>query len=308
MAGLLVALAASCAGGDGGVSRETPRGIGPRAIDVDRDMAMVLDSIATDGDDIFVRVRVVNLNGSDWLDVGADDTFYAPLLVLRDDLGSTYPARAVEPAGVYDRSIGRFELRLDGPLDSNATELSAELATQRGPLATGTFDAPSGDAVRWWTEAPPVSFSDLSATDPDGRTLAVVGLVDRGTHIEVSVRASDQLSTLSTADLGATLTLADGTELTALPHDPAALPPSRTVVGVLSFPGALPTGATTVTLHFAGLEIEIPVPDLSSLSSTAPGPALADTPRLPDLIDAKIFNDPLPTSTLTPDEDAPGGG
>ncbi len=280
---------------DGGV--ETRHEIGPRAVDLDRHMMLVVDSIAVSVDSIFVRVRVVNLHGEEWLDVGADDTFYGPLLALRDDLGNTYPARAEEPAGVYEHSIGRFELRLDGPLDPRASELTVELATQRGTLATQPFAPPIGNAVRWWMEAPAVSFSNLSVSDGDDRTVHVLSVVDRGTHVEVSIDASDTApEPWSIDDLDATLTLADGTELSALPHDAPVAGRTDRVAGVLRFPGAV-TGGTPAVLTVGGVAVEIPA--IETPPSTVSEAPLADLPRLPDLIDAKIFNDPLPASVIT---------
>ncbi|NND74319.1 MAG: hypothetical protein HKN44_04875 [Ilumatobacter sp.] len=279
---------------------ETRHQIGPRAIDVDRAMMLVVDSIDTSGDDIFIRVSVVTL-GDEAVDVGVDDAIYGPLLELRDDLGNRYPARAVEPAGVYGHSVGRFDLRLEGPFDPAGTELTVELATQRGLLTTAPVEALAGDAVQWWSESPPVSFAEPVVGSLDDRTVEVLEVVDRGTHLDVSFRASAPSSGFAPGDVRATLTLSDGTELTAIPPDvdAAAAAQPRAMSGVLRFPGTLPIESEAVLLSIAGIDIQIPaVPH----GSTAAEPPVAGLPQLPGLIHAKIFNDPLPPSSVTFDD------
>lgn len=168
---LLAAVASACTGGDGttsgdadpdasaapavtetidGVVVETRSRLGPLAIDDEREMTLAVDSMHLVDDDILVRVRVTN-DGDQALAIGADDTLYGPLVVLHDDLSNTYPARAVEPAGVYAHSTGLLELRVDGPLDPGAAEFTVELSTDRGPLETEPTEVPTGDAVRWWS-------------------------------------------------------------------------------------------------------------------------------------------------------------
>lgn len=148
-----------------GVNVESRRHIGPRAIDVEREMTLAIDSMHLVDDDILVSLRVAN-NGDQDLAIGARNTFYGPLVVLHDDVTNTYPARAVEPAGVYPHSTGLLELRVDGPLDPNATEFTVELSTDRGALETEPADVPIGDAVRWWIDERSTSDADAFAELP----------------------------------------------------------------------------------------------------------------------------------------------
>ncbi|WP_040493815.1 hypothetical protein [Ilumatobacter nonamiensis] len=147
-----------------GADVERRSSIGPHAADSERAMALAVDSIQVDGDDILLSLRVINDDDHD-LAVGAEDTFYAPLVVLHDDLDNAYPARAVEPAGVYAHSVGHLDLRLEGPLDPDATEFTTELTTDRGTIETGPAELPTGDAVRWWVDENPTrgqpEFADL---------------------------------------------------------------------------------------------------------------------------------------------------
>lgn len=271
--------------------------IGPRVFDVERSMMLLVDSIEVSEDSIHISARVVNL-GEEGFDVGAEDTRYAPLVVLRDDLGNTYPALANEPAGVRAASVSHFELRLEGPLDPDATELTVELTTNKGLLTTEPFPTLQGGAIRWWSEAPPVPLSDVIAGDQGAPALEVLELVDRGTHLDVSFQASGAAAEVSgTGEVRATLT-GEETELESLtvtgeePHE------SGSIDGVLTFPGALPIGSDTVTLNVNDITLEIPT---TQPSSGAAEPPFADLARLPDLINAKINNRLLPPSIVTPD-------
>jgi hypothetical protein len=294
---LIATIVAACAGSDPATSEsvETRTQIGPRAIDIDRKMMMVVDSIDASNEDIRVRIRVANLSDQP-LDVGVDDTIYGPLLTIRDDLENAYPAIAVEPAGIYSHSIGRFDLRLVGPFDPDAADFTVELATQRGTLITNQVPALDGDSVQWWSETPAVLFPDLSISGQDGRTVRVLDVADRGTHLEVSIEANDTSTEFSgPADERATLTLADGTELESLPPDSSGTHQADTMTGVLRFPGALPTQLEPLVLNIAGLNVKIPPTQWPSASAE---PSLAGLAQLPDLVHAKIFNDPLPISTF----------
>lgn len=121
---------------------------GPHVDAPDRAMAMTVDAVEFDGDDILIRLRVENSDDG-YLDMGVQDTIYGPLLVMRDDQNNVYEARAVEPAGIPGRRIADLSFRLDGPLDRNAESFTLELATQRGPLITPSAELPTGDGVRW---------------------------------------------------------------------------------------------------------------------------------------------------------------
>lgn len=217
----------------GDVVVETRNEIGPRALDIEAAMMMVVDSIDVSDDDIFVRLRVVN--GSDeFFNVGVEDTLYGPLVEMHDDRGHTYPARAVEPAGVESHSVSTMRFRLEGPLDPGAEEFTVELATNEGRLATEPIAVPDGDAVRWLSESPAVTFSDLVVSDRDDRTVQVLDVVDRGTHLDVSIRASDASAGFSIPDdASATLTLADGTELPPLQLDRMETEQTNEFTGVI---------------------------------------------------------------------------
>ncbi|MGA9275789.1 hypothetical protein [Ilumatobacter sp.] len=275
--------------------------IGPRAFGGD-DAMMVLDSIDVSGDDIFVRLRVVN--GSDrFLNVGVQDTWYGPLLEMRDSLGNTYPARAVEPDGVEAYSVGDLRLRLAGPLDPEAEEFALELATDRGTLVTDAIPVPTGDGVRWWVESPPMDFADPAVGGRGGRTVEVLDVVDRGSHLDVSFRAVDDSTEFDLPhDAIATLTLADGTEIPSIPFEHVATENSGMFSGVLRFLGTT-TGSDALSLNVAGVDVEIP-PDcgdedcrpLSSASATEP--PLAVGAVLPELLHQIRTTEPLPPSSV----------
>jgi hypothetical protein len=128
-------------------------GTGPRVDAPDRAMAMTIDAVETHGDDILVRIRVENADDG-YLDMGADDTIYGPLLVMHDDRGNRYDSYAVEPAGVPGRRVADLSFRLVGPLDRAAESFTLELATQRGPLASPSTALPEGHGVRWQVDEP----------------------------------------------------------------------------------------------------------------------------------------------------------
>ena len=288
--------------GSDDVDTENRQEIGPRVLDADGTVMMVVDSLDVSGDDILVGLRVVN--GSDgFLNVSVDYTRYGPLLVVRDDRGNTDSSLAIEPAGIESHQIGRLGFRLHGPFDPDATEFTVELATNRGLLTTEPIPAPASDVVRWWRESPPMTFSDLAGTDHD-RTIQVEQVVDRGTHVDVSVRATDGSAGFSIPDdTHATLTMSDGAELESLPPDPLAPDQAAQQVdaftGILRFVGTLPTGAEAITLHLAGVDVDIPL--AAQPPSTTDDPPLADLPGLRDLLDRKLTTEPLPTSTITID-------
>lgn len=312
---LLAALLSACAGSEateaspsavvesGEVVVESRSEIGPRALDIDAAMMLVVDALDVSGDDIFVRVRVVN--GSDqFLNVEDEDDLYGPLLVIRDDRNNAYLARAVEPAGVDSYTVGSMRFRVDGPFDPVAEEFTVEVATSRGRLATEPIAAPDGDAVRWLTESPTVLFSDLVVRDQDNRTVHVTGIVDRGTHIDVSVEASDPSAGFSIPDdVSATLTLADGTELESLVVlDPPSILQSNEFGGVLRFLGAVPAGPGALTLTMAGIDIEIPLNRAAAADRAQAEtiePPFADPPRLPDLLHFDVTPELLSTTTIT---------
>jgi hypothetical protein len=123
-------------------------GSGPRVDAPDRAMAMTVDAIGLQGDDILVRVRVENADDG-YLDMGVEDTIYGSLIVMHDDLGNRYDGYAVEPAGVPGRRVGDLSFRLAGPLDRGAESFTMELHTQRGSLTTPPGALPDGDGVRW---------------------------------------------------------------------------------------------------------------------------------------------------------------
>ena len=312
---LIAAVLSACAGSEateaspsavvesGEVVVESRSEIGPRALDIDAAMMLVVDALDVSGDDIFVRVRVVN--GSDrFLNVEDDDDLYGPLLVIRDDRDNAYLARAVEPAGVDRYTVGSMRFRVDGPFDPVAEEFTVEVATSRGLLATEPIAAPDGDVVRWLTESPTALFSDLIVTDQDNRTVRVTGIVDRGTHIDVSVEVRDPSAVFSLPDdVSATLTLADGTELESLVVlDPPAILQSNEFSGVLRFLGAVPAGSGALTLTMAGIDIEIPLDRAAAAYPTQAGtiePPFADPPRLPDLLHFDVNPELLSTTTIT---------
>lgn len=284
------------------VVAETRSEIGPRALDVDAAMMLVVDALDLSGDDIFVRVRVVN--GSDqFLNVEDENDLYGPLLVIRDDRDNTYPARAVEPAGVGSYTVGRMRFRVDGPFDPRADEFTVEVATSRGRLTTDPIAVPEGGVVRWWTESPPMHFSDRAVGGQDARTVHVTDIVDRGSHIDVRVEASDPSAGFSIPDdVSATLTLADGSEFASLVLDPSAVLQTDEFGGVLRFLGTVPDGSDALMLSIAGMDVEIQLERASAgapAQSTAIEPPFADPPRLPDLLHFDVHPEPLPTTTIT---------
>lgn len=282
------------------VVEEFRREIGPRALDVDASMMMVLDSIDMSGDDLFVRLRVVNASDR-FLNVEAEETRYGPLLELHADDGATYLARAVEPIGVDVFSIGQLRLRLDGPFDRDAEEFTIEINTSRGRLMTEPIPTPTGDIVRWWTEAAPVAFDDPPAATRDDRIVEVFAVVDRGTHVDVAIRAVDEGGGFDVpADATATLHLPDGTELRSLPIADTTGGSGEQFDAVLRFVGRVPAGSGSVALRVAGVEVEIPLScDRAVCADAAIEPPHAAPSRLPDLLHQYLTTDPLPASTLT---------
>ena len=276
--------------------------IGPRALDIDAAMMLVVDALDVSGDDIFVRVRVVNASDQ-FLNVEDEDNLYGPLLVIRDDRDNTYPARAVEPAGVASYTVGDMRFRVDGPFDPDAEDITVEVATSRGILATEPIAAPDGGVVRWLTESPAVRSFDSAVGDQDDRTVRVTGIVDRGTHLDVSVEASDPSAGFSIPDdVSATLTSADGTELESLVPDPSAILQTNEFGGVLRFLGMLPAGSAALTLTVAGVDIEIRLDKAAAAVPALSGtvePPFADPSRLPDLLHFDVHPEPLPTTTIT---------
>ena len=126
---------------------------GPHVDAPERAMAMTIDAIDLDGDDVLVRMRVEN--GDDgYLDLGVQDTMYGPLLVMTDDRRNRYESYAEEPAGIPGRRLADLSFRLAGPLDSDADSFSLELATQRGPLSSPSAALPAGRGVRWRVDDP----------------------------------------------------------------------------------------------------------------------------------------------------------
>jgi hypothetical protein len=281
---------------------DTPDEIGPRALDADEGVMMVVDAVDVSGDDLFVRVRVVNASDQ-FLNVEPSDALYGPLLVMSDNRDNIYPSRAVEPAGVDSYSVGEMRFRFDGPLDPEAEQIAFEIGTSRGRLATEPTAVPDGGVARWWIVSPAFVFSELVVSDGDNRTVQVVDIADRGTHLDLTVQASDPSDGFALpADVNAELTLDDGTTLNSLPFSPPAAPRSNEFSAVLRFLGTLPTEPGSLILHVAGVDIEI------TLDCVDPGcpeqppalePTAASSPRLPDLLDLIVKPEPLPTSTIT---------
>jgi hypothetical protein len=125
---------------------------GPHVEAPGRAMAMTVDAVEVDGDDILVRVRVEN-HDDGYLDLGVQDTIYGPLAVMHDDLRNRYEGEAVEPAGIPGRRLAELSFRLAGPLDGDAESFTLELATQRGPLTSPSGPLPDGRGVRWRVDA-----------------------------------------------------------------------------------------------------------------------------------------------------------
>ncbi len=286
----------------GDVVVETRSEIGPRALDIEAAMMMVVDSIDVSGDDILVRLRVVN--GSDQIfNVGVAHTWYGPLLEIRDNHDNTYRALAVEPAGVDSHSVSHMRFRLEGPFDPDAEEFTVELATNGGRLTTDLIAAPDGDVVRWWSTSPAVTFTDVVVSDQDNRSVQVLDVADRGTHLDVSIRASDASSAGFSIpdDVSATLTLADGTKLKPLQFERMETRQASQFTGVLRFLGTLPTGSRALSLNMAGIDVEIPLDcrDAACPARSPIEPRFAELPALPDLLHFMVKTEPLPTSTIT---------
>lgn len=69
---------------------ELRRSVGPRAVDADEAISMIVDSIDVSGGDIFLAIRVVD--GTDeLLDLGIEEALFGSPQSIRDDLGNTYP-------------------------------------------------------------------------------------------------------------------------------------------------------------------------------------------------------------------------
>jgi hypothetical protein len=285
-----------------GADTDIPREIGPRALDVDAAVMMVVDAIDVSGDDLFVRVRVVNASDQ-FLNVEANDALYGPLLVMSDNRDNVYPARAVEPAGVDVYSVGQMRFRFDGPMDSDAEEITFEISTSRGRFRTEPTAVPDGGIARWWIESPTIAFSDLVVSDGDNRIVQVVEIADRGTHIDLTVQASDASDGFALpGDVKAELTLDDGTTLESLPFSSSAARQSNEFTAVLRFLGTLPSEPGALTLHMAGVDLEIPLNCANAACLEQPPaiePAAAASPRLPDLLDLIVKPEPLPTSTIS---------
>ncbi len=313
---LIAAFLTACAGNDpattepvedsstaepGDVVVETRSEIGPRALDIEAAMMMVVDSIDVSRDDILVRLRVVN--GSDQIfNVGVAHTWYGPLLEIRDNRDNTYRSLAVEPAGVDSHSVSHMRFRLEGPFDPDAEEFTVELATNGGRLTTDPIAAPDGDVVRWWSASPAVTFSDVVVSDQDNRSVQVPDVADRGTHFDVSIRANDASAGFSIPDdVSATLTLADGTKLTPLQFEQTVTRQAGQLTGVLRFLGTLPTGSGALSLNMAGIDVEIPLDcrDAACPAQSPIEPRFAELPVLPDLLHFMVKTEPLPTSTIT---------
>lgn len=267
--------------------------IGPRAIDLDHEMMMVVDAVETSADDIFVRLRVAN-SSDRYLDLGVRGNRYGPLLVMRDDLDNTYDGLAVEPAGIPGSSIGHVRFRLRGPVDPDAATLTFELATQRGTLESPPVGAPADDGVYWSTESAPTQL----AVEIGDLGVEVVDIVDRGTHLDVSVRTSDQSADQALWEaLLATLTAGDVTPLQSLPHRRTP-EPAASEISVLRF-AIPPTGTDDFTLSIAGTEIDNPT---APAATDADVPA-ASSPRLPEMIHQWLTDEPFPASSITTHDD-----
>jgi len=148
-----------------GIEVENRDGVGPRAIDAERPLTLAVDSLQFTDAEILVSVRVIN-DGDAEVALGAGDPVYGPLLWLHAVRVDDYPTRAVEPAGVYEHSVGYLDLRLDGAIDPEATTFTVALATDHGPLKTGPEAIPRSDAVRWRPEAPTTTGSPAFADLP----------------------------------------------------------------------------------------------------------------------------------------------
>lgn len=138
---------------------------GPHVDAPERAMAMTVDAVETAGDDILIRLRVEN-SDDDYLDLGARDTIYGPLLVMRDDRDNLYESFAVEPAGIPGRRIADLSFRLAGPLDRDATSFTLELDTQRGPLTSPTAPLSAHSGIRWRIDEPTAALPTSSDTGP----------------------------------------------------------------------------------------------------------------------------------------------
>lgn len=288
-------------GGPGGPEPDVRHDGSPRAFDPAARTMLVLDALELSGDDVFVRLRIANGSGES-LDLGVRDTFYGPLGVMSDDLGNSYPARAVEPAGIAAWSVADLRLRLRGPLDPGATELTFLVETRRGPLTVGPVPAPRNEAVSWPLERRPTQFDDPIVGSREGRTIRVTGVVDRGSHVTVSVEVDGAPSPLDGVIGDAALTSAGGDEFVVVPPEPRSPVATEPIVLDLRFVGAPLAGAGPARLRLAGVDVEIPSlggePEATGSADRPSDPEipLPASPRLPDLIDMWLTDEPLPPS------------
>lgn len=282
---------------------ETQREVGPRALDIEAGLMMVVDAVDVSGDDMFVRVRVVNASEK-FVNVQEESGLYGPLLVIRDDHDNSYPARAVEPAGVHASSVGEMRFRIDGPLDPAAQEITFEIATTVGRLETTPIAVPDGGVARWLTESPIVTFAEPVLGERGNRAVQVLDIADRGTHLEVTTRVRDESEELTIpGDVSATLTSADGIAFTSLPLDSRRPEQSTEFTGVLRFLGTLPTEGGVMTLRMAGVDVEIELPCAQRSCPEPSTSAQTELPfaisaRLPDLLHFDVKPHPLPGTTI----------
>lgn len=265
--------------------------IGPRAVDLERSMTMVVDSLDASGDDIFIRLRIANFR-DEYLDLGVQHTRIGPLVVMYDDRGSSYESLAVEPAGIQPSSVGYVRFRLAGPLDPAAEEFIVELASQRGTLITPPAPTPIGGSVRWM-DARASSTPGPTVTHGE-RVIRAREFVDHGTHVEILIEASDSSNDLAVADmLDTTLIARDGTRIQPFGLSAPAEPRVDVLTAELRFP-VPPSGMDDVTLEMAGVAVGVP-----DVFSPAPDvdPSFAESPRLPDLLDQWITFERLSTAT-----------
>lgn len=237
---------------------ETRDEIGPRAMDLIRDVSAVVDAIDASGTDTLIRLRVVN--GRDQALVIGDEGGEEPLVVLRDNRANTYPAAASDPIEVPGQTIAHLDVRVTGPLDSDADDIMVEVLTGRGQLSTDPIPVPPTGAVQWQTESRPMAFGDLVGKDENNRTVQVFGVADRGTHLDVSIEAVDAWSGFSTLDdVDGTVVLSDGTELELINDARIEIQRFHPMGGVLRFLGGIPPGSNRLDLTTLGIPVEIPI-------------------------------------------------
>lgn len=274
--------------------REVRPHVGPRAFDDVAATLVVLDALESAGDDVFVRLRVVN-GSATFLDLGVRDTFYGPLAVMTDDLGGDYPAFAVEPTGVDAHSVGQLRLRLRGPLDPAASELTLRLETIRGPLTIDRVPAPCGDAVAWWSEGLPVSVDGAATAGHGERTMRVTEVVDRGSHLEVAL----EVEAASDGGLGpVSLTSTDDGEYPLVPFGAEPRTPAGTSVVILRFVGPFDDAVGALRLTAARVELDIPTIDPSGAGTASGDPPVAPSAQLPELLHHWLTDEPLPLSVV----------